>query len=204
MPYMQFPKTAGQCAYLRSIQSPKPVIIATGPAGSGKTLLACQEASLCISKRTYDRIICTRPIVAAGEDLGYLPGDMDSKMQPWTVPMMEIFEQTLSAGQLNARVIIEPLGFMRGRTFKNAFVIADEMQNSTQAQMKMLLTRIGENSKLLVLGDLAQSDLDTGNGLEDILELINCQDLEYVDHVNMSQGDVVRHPCVAEILGLYE
>ena len=93
---------------------------------------------------------------------------------------------------------------MRGRTFKNAFVIADEMQNSTQAQMKMLLTRIGENSKLLVLGDLAQSDLDTGNGLEDILELINCQDLEYVDHVNMSQGDVVRHPCVAEILGLYE
>ena len=200
---MQFPKTPGQCTYLRSIQSPKPIIIATGPAGSGKTLLACQEASLCISKRTYDRIICTRPIVAAGEDLGYLPGDMDSKMEPWTVPMMEIFEHTLSHGQLNARVSIEPLGFMRGRTFKNAFVIADEMQNSTPSQMKMLLTRIGENSKMLVLGDLAQSDLDTRNGLEDILDLINCQDLEYVDHVHMSQGDVVRHPCVAEILGLY-
>jgi len=200
---MQFPKTPGQCTYLRSIQSPKPIIIATGSAGSGKTLLACQEASLCISKRTYDRIICTRPIVAAGEDLGYLPGDMDSKMEPWTVPMMEIFEHTLSHGQLNARVSIEPLGFMRGRTFKNAFVIADEMQNSTPSQMKMLLTRIGENSKMLVLGDLAQSDLDTRNGLEDILDLINCQDLEYVDHVHMSHGDVVRHPCVAEILGLY-
>jgi phosphate starvation-inducible PhoH-like protein len=128
---------------------------------------------------------------------------MDSKMEPWTVPMMEIFEHTLSHGQLNARVSIEPLGFMRGRTFKNAFVIADEMQNSTPSQMKMLLTRIGENSKMLVLGDLAQSDLDTRNGLEDILDLINCQDLEYVDHVHMSQGDVVRHPCVAEILGLY-
>jgi phosphate starvation-inducible protein PhoH and related proteins len=198
---MQFPKTPGQCTYYdlsnrRSLSSSR-------PAGSGKTLLACQEASLCISKRTYDRIICTRPIVAAGEDLGYLPGDMDSKMEPWTVPMMEIFEHTLSHGQLNARVSIEPLGFMRGRTFKNAFVIADEMQNSTPSQMKMLLTRIGENSKMLVLGDLAQSDLDTRNGLEDILDLINCQDLEYVDHVHMSHGDVVRHPCVAEILGLY-
>ncbi len=182
---MQFPKTSGQCTYLRSIQSPKPIVIATGPAGSGKTLLACQEASLCISKRTYDRIICARPIVAAGEDLGYLPGDMDSKMEPWTIPMIEIFEQTLSHGQLNSRVYIEPLGFMRGRTFKNAFIIADEMQNSTPNQMKMLLTRIGDNSKMLILGDIEQSDIETRNGLEDILDLINCQDLEYIDYVHM-------------------
>lgn len=200
---MQFPKTPGQCTYLRSIQSPKPIIIATGPAGSGKTLLACQEASIRIAKRQYDSIICTRPIVAAGEDLGYLPGDIDSKMKPWAVPMIEIFEQTLSHGQLNSRVYIEPLGFMRGRTFKNAFVIADEMQNSTPSQMKMLLTRIGDNSKMLILGDLQQSDIETRNGLEDIINLVNGIDLEYIDRVEMTDDDVVRHPCVAEILGLY-
>lgn len=200
---MQFPKTPGQCTYLRSIQSPKPIIIATGPAGSGKTLLACQEASINVAKRRYDSVICTRPIVAAGEDLGYLPGDMDSKMEPWTVPMIEVFEHTLSHGQLNSRVVIEPLGFMRGRTFKNAFVIADEMQNSTPSQMKMLLTRIGDNSKMVILGDLQQSDIETRNGLEDIIDRIECVDLEYIDHVRMLDDDVVRHPCVSEILGLY-
>jgi len=92
---------------------------------------------------------------------------------------------------------------MRGRTFKNAFVIADEMQNSTPSQMKMLLTRIGDNSKMLILGDLQQSDLETRNGLEDIINLVNGIDLEYIDRVEMTDDDVVRHPCVAEILGLY-
>jgi len=124
-------------------------------------------------------------------------------MEPWTVPMIEVFEHTLSHGQLNSRVVIEPLGFMRGRTFKNAFVIADEMQNSTPSQMKMLLTRIGDNSKMVILGDLQQSDIETRNGLEDIIDRIECVDLEYIDHVKMLDDDVVRHPCVSEILGLY-
>jgi len=201
---MQFPKTPGQCTYLRSIQSPKPIIIATGPAGSGKTLLACQEASIRVAKRQYETVICTRPIVAVGEDLGYLPGDIDNKMEPWAVPMIEIFEQTLSHGQLNSRVRVEPLGFMRGRTFKNTFIIADEMQNSTPNQMKMLLTRIGDNSKMLILGDIEQSDIETCNGLENILDLINGVDLKYIDHVHMSEEDVIRHPAVSELLMLYK
>lgn len=110
---MQFPKTTGQCTYLRALQTAKPIIIATGPAGSGKTILACQEASTRLARRQYDRIICTRPVVAADEDLGYLPGDMGSKMEPWAIPMLEFIEKYLTHNQVQSRVYIEPLGFMR-------------------------------------------------------------------------------------------
>jgi len=201
---MQFPKTPGQCRYLRSIQSVKPVTIATGPAGSGKTILACQEACIHLSRRRYDRIICTRPVVAADEDLGYLPGDMGSKMEPWAMPMLEFVEQYLTHNQIESRVQVEPLGFMRGRTFNNVFVIADEMQNSTPNQMKMLLTRLGKNSKMVVLGDLNQSDLVGSNGLKDIISIIDHIEMDYVDYVDMSQDDVIRHPAVSELLTLYD
>ena len=201
---MQFPKTSGQCTYLRHISSPKPILIATGPAGSGKTILACQQASVRLAKREFSRIICTRPVVAADEDLGYLPGDMGSKMEPWATPMMEIIEMYLTRNQVEARVHIEPLGFMRGRTFDDTFVIADEMQNSTPNQMKMLLTRLGENSKMVILGDIYQSDLDGNNGLIDFVNRIDCQDLDYIDHVKMDETDIVRHPAVSEILMLYK
>jgi len=200
---MQFPKTAGQCTYLRALQTPKPITIATGPAGSGKTILACQEASIHLARRRYDRIICTRPVVAADEDLGYLPGDMGSKMEPWAIPMLEFIEKYLTHNQVQSRVHIEPLGFMRGRTFDNTFVIADEMQNSTPNQMKMLLTRLGQNSKMVVLGDLQQSDLQSRNGLEDIIDRIDCVELDHVEYVDMSEDDVLRHPAVSEILTVY-
>jgi phosphate starvation-inducible PhoH-like protein len=156
---MNFPKTPGQCKYMLALRSPKPIVIGTGPAGSGKTMLACQIALEHVHKYQRPRIILTRPIVAADEDMGYLPGDMVQKMEPWTKPMFDIFEKYLSHNQIDRYVQIEPLGYMRGRTFDNTLIIADEMQNATPNQMKMLLTRVGQGTKLVVTGDLEQSDL---------------------------------------------
>jgi phosphate starvation-inducible PhoH-like protein len=193
---MQFPLTHNQCVYMRSLQSSKPIVITTGPAGSGKTMLACQEAMVRVSKREFDRLVFTRPVVPAGEDLGYLPGDMDEKMEPWTYPLLENCKMT-------PRVFVEPLGFMRGRTFNDTFIIADEMQNSTPAQMKMLLTRIGKNSKIVVLGDAAQSDMDESNGLMDIIDRTDGLYLEHIDIITLDDGDIKRHPAVSEILSVY-
>ena len=200
---MQFPKTHGQCVYVRHIQANKPILIATGPAGSGKTLLVCQEAVRMIRSRQVGKIIFTRPIVAADEDMGYLPGEMERKMEQWAKPMMEIMENYLTHNQINARTYIEPLGFMRGITFTNSFIIADEMQNSTPNQMKMLLTRVGENTKLVVTGDTSQSDLGQENGLMDIINKINGLEYDYVSHMEMDNDDVMRHPAVSEILSVY-
>ena len=200
---MNFPKTPGQCEYLRVIQSPKPIIIATGPAGSGKTMFGCQVAAEKLANKECKRLILTRPIVAADEDMGYLPGEMERKMEPWIRPMMDVFENYLTRNQLEKHVCIEPLGFMRGRTFNDSFIIADEMQNSTPNQMKMLLTRLGDNSKMIVMGDLKQSDLGPRNGLADLVKRIKGLELEYIEHVIMDDEDILRHPAVAEILKLY-
>ena len=200
---MNFPKTPGQCEYLRVIQSPKPIVIATGPAGSGKTMFGCQVAAEKLANKECKRLILTRPIVAADEDMGYLPGEMERKMEPWIRPMMDVFENYLTRNQLEKHVCIEPLGFMRGRTFNDSFIIADEMQNSTPNQMKMLLTRLGDNSKMIVMGDLKQSDLGARNGLADLVKRINGLELEYIEHVIMDNEDILRHPAVAEILKLY-
>ena len=200
---MNFPKTPGQCEYLRVIQGSKPIIIATGPAGSGKTMFGCQVAAEKLVNKECQRLILTRQIVAADEDMGYLPGEMERKMEPLTIPMMDVFENYLTRNQLEKHVRIEPLGFMRGRTFNESFIIADEMQNSTPNQMKMLLTRLGDNSKMIVMGDLKQSDLGPRNGLADLVKRIKCLDLEYIEHVIMDDEDILRHPAVAEILKLY-
>lgn len=198
------PKTPGQSRYMSVLQSDKPIIIATGPAGSGKTMFACQVASEKIKTREYSKLILTRPIVAADEDMGYLPGEVERKMEPWTKPMIEIFEKYLTRGEMNARVSIEPLGFMRGRTFDNSYIIADEMQNSTVNQMKMLLTRIGENTKIIVTGDVEQSDLGLeDNGLYDLLHRIGDDELEYSERVKMTNDDIVRHPAINELLQYY-
>ncbi len=157
---MNFPKTAGQCKYMLALRSSKPIIIGTGPAGTGKTMLACNIATEHILKHPRARVVLTRPIVAADEDMGYLPGDMDQKMEPWTRPMYDIFEQSMTHNQMDRCICIEPLGYMRGRTFNHTLIIADEMQNSTPNQMKLLLTRLGEGTKIVVTGDLEQSDLE--------------------------------------------
>ena len=199
---MNFPKTAGQCKYMIALRSNKPIIIGTGPAGSGKTMLACQIATEHISKHTRARVVLTRPIVAADEDMGYLPGDMDQKMEPWTRPMYDIFEQSMTHNQMDRCISIEPLGYMRGRTFHHTLIIADEMQNSTPNQMKLLLTRIGEGTKIIVTGDLEQSDLEGDNGLENLVYKMQCMELDYIKHVEMGDDDIVRHPAVKEVLGI--
>jgi len=199
---MNFPKTAGQCKYMIALRSNKPIIIGTGPAGSGKTMLACQIATEHISKHPRARVVLTRPIVAADEDMGYLPGDMDQKMEPWTRPMYDIFEQSMTHNQMDRCISIEPLGYMRGRTFHHTLIIADEMQNSTPNQMKLLLTRIGEGTKIIVTGDLEQSDLEGDNGLENLVYKMQCTELDYIQHVEMGDDDIVRHPAVKGVLGI--
>jgi len=199
--YMNFPQTPGQCKYMLALRSPKPIVVGTGPAGTGKTMLACQIGIEHIQNSfSRGKVILTRPIVAADEDMGYLPGDMDKKMEPWTKPMFDIFEKYLSINQMDRCITIEPLGYMRGRTFDNTVIIADEMQNSTPNQMKMLLTRIGYNTKLIVTGDLEQSDLGPDNGLAYLTYKLHGMEYEYVKHVEMDESDVVRHPAVNEIL----
>jgi len=197
---MNFPKTAGQCKYVLALRSNKPIIVGTGPAGSGKTMLACQVALDHVATFQRPKIVITRPIVAADEDMGYLPGDMEQKMQPWTRPMYDIFEQSMTHAQMDRCISIEPLGYMRGRTFNNTLIIADEMQNSTPNQMKMLLTRIGTGTKLIVTGDLEQSDLGEDNGLRNLIYKMQCLDLEYITHIEMGNDDIVRHPAVNEVL----
>ena len=198
---MNFPQTPGQCKYMLALRSSKPIVVGTGPAGTGKTMLACQIGIEYIQNSfSRGKVVLTRPIVAADEDMGYLPGDMERKMEPWTRPMFDIFEKYLSINQMDRCITIEPLGYMRGRTFDNTVIIADEMQNSTPNQMKMLLTRIGYNTKLIITGDLEQSDLGEENGLAYLTYKLHGMDYEYVKHVEMDESDVVRHPAVNEIL----
>jgi phosphate starvation-inducible protein PhoH and related proteins len=201
---MNFPKTPGQCKYMLALRSNKPIVIGTGPAGSGKTMLACQIAMEHILKYPRAKVVLTRPIVAADEDMGYLPGDMDEKMEPWTRPMYDIFEQFMTHNQMDRCIRIEPLGYMRGRTFNQTLIIADEMQNATSNQMKMLLTRIGIETKLVVTGDLEQSDLGSDNGLENLVYKMQCLDLDYIEHVEMEDEDIIRHPAVKEVLSILQ
>ena len=205
------PKTPGQLKYVEALRNyQKPIVVATGPAGSGKTLFACQEAVERLGRRQVDRVILTRPLVAADEELGYLPGTLERKMDPWTRPMFDIlgnyFSQSRIKQLVKDRVIeIAPLAYMRGRTFDDCFVVADEMQNTTPNQMKMLLTRVGEGSKMVVTGDVEQCDLKDGiGGLSDLFPRIENSDLDYIEHVILEAEDIQRHPAVKEVLGLYE
>jgi len=192
-----FPRTSGQCKYALALQSSRPIVVVNAPAGTGKTLLACHEAM------QYGRVALTRPTVAADEGLGYLPGDIDEKLAPWTRPMFDVFEKYMSVSHMNRVVRVEPLGFLRGRTFENTFILADEMQNSTKSQMQLLLTRLGPGCKLVVTGDLNQSDVGPDNGLADFLDRVHGLDLENVDVIEMDHSDIMRSDVVKEILSIY-
>lgn len=189
----------------------KSIIFATGPAGTGKTLLAVLAAIKALKEGDIKKIVLTRPAVEVdNERHGFLPGDLNQKMEPWTKPIFDVLHEHFStretARMLEEQILeISPLAFMRGRTFKNSWIIADEMQNATPSQMKMLLTRLGENSRMIITGDVRQTDRKEGdNGLIDFNILMNKYgNSPYIDWIKFENKDIERHPAVAEILKIY-
>ena len=223
------PKTENQNKYVNFLQSPdKNLIVAIGPAGCGKTLFACSQAIENLKQGKTQKIILTRPMISVEEeDVGFLPGNMISKMDPWTRPMFDIFSEYYSKTEIQEMIrngIIEicPLAYMRGRTFHKCFIIADEMQNSTPTQMLMLATRIGMESKMVIMGDLQQSDrksvssssysktnskLEESNGLFDFLQKYH----KRVEHetygisvIELQSEDIMRSKIVSQIIHMYQ
>jgi phosphate starvation-inducible protein PhoH and related proteins len=201
-------RTAGQDAYIRALRR-HAMVFGTGPAGTGKTWLAVAHAIALFERKEVDRIVLSRPAVEAGERLGFLPGDMREKVDPYLRPIYDalfdlmdarIVERALQTGEIE----IAPLAFMRGRTLSNAVVILDEAQNTTSMQMKMFLTRLGENSRMIVTGDPSQVDLPSGqaSGLAEAVRLL--ADVEGIGHVAFTAEDVIRHELVARIVQAYD
>lgn len=203
------PRNLAQEDYLALLDDPtKDIIFATGPAGTGKTIIAVLAAIRALKSREVDKIVVTRPAVSVDEQHGFLPGTLIDKMAPWTRPIFDILEDYYSPKELEIMMtenIIEiaPLAFMRGRTFKNSWILADEMQNATRNQMKMLLTRLGTGSRIIVTGDLAQHDRGyDDNGLKDFINRISdCN--QKIGVAEFRQCDVERHPAVKEVLEIY-
>jgi phosphate starvation-inducible PhoH-like protein len=223
------PKTENQKKYVEFLQNPeKNLIVAIGPAGCGKTLFACSQAIENLKQGKIQKIILTRPMISVEEeDVGFLPGNMISKMDPWTRPMFDIFSEYYSKTEIQEMIrngIIEicPLAYMRGRTFHKSFIIADEMQNSTPTQMLMLATRIGMDSKMVIMGDLQQSDRkpsssssssktnkknEESNGLFDFLQKYNKR-VEHETHgmsvIELQGEDIMRSKIVSQIIHMYQ
>lgn len=202
------PRTLTQRKYLDLLASSVPVVIGTGPAGTGKTLLACHSASKALVSGRTSRIVLTRPAVSVDESHGFLPGTLEKKMEPWTRPVFDALYRYWSPKTVRDMVhdqVIEicPLAYMRGRTFDDAWIIGDEMQNSTPSQMKMLLTRIGEGSKVIVTGDTAQHDRGfEDNGLADLIYRLPVFTND-IQHVQFTEDDVVRNAVIKDILKMY-
>jgi phosphate starvation-inducible PhoH-like protein len=190
------------------------LVFGLGPAGCGKTMLACNAAVDSLKGKMVDKIIITRPIVSVDEDLGFLPGTFEAKMDPWIRPIFDILRESFTAVQIqtmmdNGLIEISPLAYMRGRTFKNAFIIADEMQNSSPNQMKMMLTRIGEGSKMVITGDLLQSDRPGENGLSDFISrykgsVSEKDDSREISVIKLERIDIRRSSIVSKIIDIYE
>jgi len=202
------PKNRAQEKYIDSLRNPDiSVVVACGDAGTGKTYIATAWAIQCLKAKTHEKIIVTRPLVAVDDrDIGYLPGDIMSKMSPWTRPVLDVFAEYFNAKQVAAMLeegIIElvPLAYIRGRTFKNAVVIVDEAQNTTANSMLSALTRIGEGSKMVVTGDVKQSDRGSQNGLQDFLN--RNPNIPGVAVCPFGKQHVERHPVISAILNLY-
>ncbi len=205
-----YPRNRSQETYLLTLaDTRKDVVFGIGPAGTGKTIIAVLTAVKLFKEGQVDKIIVTRPAVSVDEDLGFLPGTLEQKMAPWTRPVFDVLREYFNAreieGMINEGIIeISPLAYMRGRTFKNAYIIADEMQNSTVSQMKMLLTRLGEGSKMAVTGDLNQADRMKDNGLLDFIgNLSRHPSASRLACVTFSHTDIERHEAVKEVLEVY-
>ena len=187
----------------------KKIVVATGPAGTGKTLFATEWGVRNFLLGNYEKLIFTRPSVSVDEDLGYLPGTLEEKMAPWVRPIYDILYTFITPKEVTTLmednvIEIAPLGYMRGRTFKNCWIVADEMQNSTIAQMKMLMTRLGENSRMVITGDLEQYDLSQEiNGLEDFLDKFKGKRSSSITSVEFQKTDIQREEVVKEVLDIY-
>ena len=204
------PKTHNQEKLIQSLLDPyTSITVATGPAGTGKTYLAMLAAIKAFRDGLCERLVLTRPAVGVDDEKhGFLPGDLNRKMEPWTRPLFDVLREFYSTKEV-ARMIqeqtieISPLAFMRGRTFKNAWIIADEMQNATPSQMKMLMTRIGENSKIVITGDVEQTDRTVqNNGLIDLCKRLQTQ-RDGLTVCYMSNRDIQRHPIIDTVLDIY-
>ncbi len=186
------------------------IVFAMGSAGTGKTLLATLAAIQGLQEGKYERVVITRPAVSVDEQHGFLPGDLTEKMAPWVIPIMDVFKEYFSVKQVermlkDEQIEIAPLAFMRGRNLKQCIVIADEMQNATPSQMKMLLTRIADGSKMVVTGDLAQHDRGfEANGLFDFITRIRADGSRVFSVTEFSREHVERHPIIDEVLRLYQ
>lgn len=205
------PRNIKQDTLLETLEdSTKPIVFATGPAGTGKTMISTLYAIREFKKGNIDKIIITRPAVSVDEQHGFLPGTLQEKMAPWTRPIFDIFEEYFNPKEIETlieynKIEIAPLAYMRGRTFKNAVILADEMQNATKEQMKMLLTRIGDNSQLVVNGDLNQHDRGyETNGLKDFLHHLESCNSKMIGAVEFTTKEVERHPAVSEVLKIYQ
>lgn len=203
-----YPRSATQAKYIQEMMKNE-MVFGLGPAGTGKTYLAVALAVSMMLEGKIDKIILSRPAVEAGENLGFLPGDLKDKVDPYLRPLYDALYEMLPAEQVDKKLAIgeieiAPLAFMRGRTLSNAFVILDEAQNTTPMQMKMFLTRLGENSRMVINGDLSQVDLPRGviSGLKDALDTLD--KVEGISSVTFNASDVVRHGLVAKIVKAYE
>ena len=215
IPNLQLNDLQGQYkASLENLQIP--IVLCTGPAGTGKTMIACNEAIHSLKSKKINKIIITRPTITVEENIGFLPGTIEDKLYPFMIPIYDYFLEYYTKEQIhslinNGRLEIAPLAFMRGRTFSDAFVIADEMQNSSKNQFKMLLTRIGENSKLVITGDLMQNDLGPDNGLQDFLDILNKKyknksekNKNGFEHIKFDNSCIKRSEIIQKIIELYD
>jgi phosphate starvation-inducible protein PhoH and related proteins len=205
------PRTRNQERLVLALQdSSQHIVVTVGPAGTGKTYLAMQAAVKSLREGACDRIVMTRPAVGVEDERhGFLPGNLVAKMEPWTRPLLDVLREYYRPQDISAMIedqVIEiaPLAFMRGRTFKNAWIIADEMQNATPAQCKMLMTRIGENSRIVITGDVEQADRSHGdNGLMDLCQRLGKGGVNGISVCELQARDVQRHPIIGSVLNLY-
>ena len=204
------PKNVHQEDYVATLKNKnRKIVLASGPAGTGKTLFSTEYGIRYFLLGLYDKLIFTRPSVSVDEDIGFLPGTLEEKMAPWVRPIYDVlycFVSPKEVQEMMEEKIIEiaPLGFMRGRTFKNAWIVADEMQNSTVSQMKMLLTRLGENSRLVITGDLEQNDrAGEINGMEDFLRKFRGKRSSSISSFEFEKSDIQREDVVREVLDIY-